>query len=288
MNKRRIASYICFFLAFVLLVLAAAAPIYREGVPDYDEKYDVIEGSGGFLFRARGASSDELGDFSGKNLYTEDALSRTVTALTSIAGKLRDGGCGVLFVFVPSKMTVYRDRLPGNVARLYSAERKYTELLSALEGAGERTLDLTETFSRIKDGEQIYHTASDDLNDPGGFRLAEASLSALGLGAPKETDYDISESSDTDYPLCREYRNETGKTAPKRSRRMRRTRNARLRIRTRRCPPEAWARSSSLIRTERPPAANSFRRRQSAPSSVKASRRMTRSRKNTRRTTPSS
>lgn len=217
MNKRRIASYICFFLAFVLLVLAAAAPIYREGVPDYDEKYDVIEGSGGFLFRARGASSDELGDFSGKNLYTEDALSRTVTALTSIAGKLRDGGCGVLFVFVPSKMTVYRDRLPGNVARLYSAERKYTELLSALEGAGERTLDLTETFSRIKDGEQIYHTASDDLNDLGGFRLAEASLSALGLGAPKETDYDISESSDTDYPLCREYRNETGKTVPNRT-----------------------------------------------------------------------
>ena len=217
MTKRRIASYVCFFIAFVLLVLAAAAPIYRNGTPGYNEKYDVIEGSDGFLFRARSASSDELGDFSGKNRYDKDALARTVAALSDAAEELRKQGCGVLFVFVPSKPAVYRDRLPGKVARTYSAERKYTELLSALGEAGERTLDLTETFARIKDEEQLYHTAADALNDLGGCRLAEAALSALGLPAPEETDYVLSESSDTDYPLCREYRNETGKTVPNRT-----------------------------------------------------------------------
>ncbi len=212
MTKRRIFGYICVFLAFVLLVLAAAVPVYRRRVPDYDEKYDVIEGKDGFLFRARGADSDELGDFCGRNEYDPDTLSSTVAALSGRAEALREAGCESVFVLIPSKLCVYRDRLPENVARLYSADRKFTRLCFAMAEAGLRTVDLTERFSAIAGAEQIYHTCADEINEPGGFRLVEETAAALGFTAPAAEGYTLSVTRDGDAPLTREFRNETGKT----------------------------------------------------------------------------
>lgn len=218
MNKKKIAAYICIFAAVVMLVLAAACPFYRtDGTTDYNDKYDVIEGKDGFLFRARSASTDELGDFSGKNKYGQTELSQTVNSLSAISGKLRGAGCRTLFVMVPSKLSVYRDRLPQNVRALYSEERKFTVLTAALKEAGEEVLDLTAEFEAYKDKEQLYHTASDDINDVGGFRLFSAVARATGLGAVSGEDYELVITSDEAFPLCREYRNETGKTVPNRT-----------------------------------------------------------------------
>ena len=217
MSKRRILSYVCAFAAFVLLVLAVALPLYGKKARDYNEKYDVIEGSDGFLFSARSAFTDELADFSGQTSYDAEVLSRTVEALSGSASALADRGCASVFVLVPSKMSVYRDKLPGNVAKRYSQTRKYTELCAAMTAAGLDVIELSGLFGKYKDSEQLFHTASDAINDAGGYRLFTAAAGAAGLAALPEDGYTARTSEDYNYPLTREYRNETGKTVPNRT-----------------------------------------------------------------------
>lgn len=221
--KFKLTAIICIAAAFAFAALSVFAPVYTHTVndpsgkiPAYDGSSRVIVGVEGFLFRAHGERSDEYGDYTGKTAYTADALENTVAALSDTAKELENSGCKSLFVLIPSKMTVYEDKLPDNVRAKRAAGRKFTALAAAIKDAGLASLDLTETFASLKDENLLFHTASDELNDIGGFYLYNAVCGALDQGMKKaELDgYDIKYSEDAAYPLTREYRNVTGVTVP--------------------------------------------------------------------------
>ena len=214
MNKRRIA-------AFLSVLLTAAAVC---GCGGYNGEDAVIPGKDGYLFRARGVDGgDRLAELSGADLYTQDELGAHVSALTEAAGA---PGCKTVFVTVPSKAAVYREKLPKNVGRTYSATRRITQLCAALAEAGADVIDLFPVLEEAKDPEQLYHTGADGLNEAGGYRLYEAVAShinekyrqdKLPLCIPDLSGYTVNVTEDAAYPLCREYRNITGKTVPNRT-----------------------------------------------------------------------
>ncbi len=223
--KSRIIASVCVFSAFVFAVLAAAAPVYRHTVKkeetkasDYDGNSEVIVGSDGFLFRAYGEDSDEYGDFTGRNFYTSEELENTVSALRDTENMLGSANCRSLFVFIPSKMSVYADKLPENVRSKKAASNKFTQITEAARGEGLDVLDLTGEFSRIKNENLLFHTCSDSLNDVGGFYLYNAVCEKLngsfGLNMKKAKigEYNVKYSLENNHPLTREYRNETGVT----------------------------------------------------------------------------
>ncbi len=224
MSKRKLAGLICVFAAVVLIVLAFALPIYKTAprVQDYNGKDAVIAASDGFLFYAYG-KTEALSHFRGKDLFSDDELQNRVAALTGLSKQFSDKGCKTVFVLVPSKMSVYRNKLPANVASQYSEQRRYTQLYEALTGAGADVIDLFSYFDGIKDNEQIYDTASDTLNDVGGLRLFEKTAGHINdkygknIKIPDISDYELQITEDTSYPLTREYRNITGVTVPNRT-----------------------------------------------------------------------
>ena len=225
MSKSRIAGFICIFSAVVLAVLAFALPIYKSEPKneDHSVKDAVIAGSDGFLFRASAEERDVMLDFSGGRLLSNAELDGYVSALTDISDKLSEKGCVSVFVFVPSKMSVYRDKLPSGISDLYSATRRFTQICAAMKGSGRAVVDLCACFENIKNEDQLYHTASDTLNDVGGYRLFEQTAERLNLQynlnimIPDFSDYELEITEDATYPLTREYRNITGETVPNRT-----------------------------------------------------------------------
>lgn len=225
MSKSRIAGLICIFIAVVLVVLAFALPVYKSSpkIDDYNGKDAVIAGSGGFLFSAYTEKTEPLSDFCGQNLFSEKELKNRVSALAGLEQLFAGKNCKSVFVFVPSKISVYRNRLPSNVTDKYSQIRRYTQLYEALSGAGSDVIDLFPFFEDIKNNEQIYHTASDGLNDIGGIRLFEQTAKHINekykknIKIPEISEYELEITEDTAYPLTREYRNITGKTVPDRT-----------------------------------------------------------------------
>lgn len=222
MSKKKTAL----FILTALLLAVAAIPSCKTNTLAYNGKDAVIKGEDGYLFRAFGQSSTELSDFCGEDLYGDDALDNVVGALSEISDALLSRGCKTVFVLVPSKMAIYRDKLPENVKKDYSSSRKYTQLRSALLSAGLDVTDLTELFERVKDGEQLYDTAADTLNDAGGYRVAEAAITALNekyrenkaeIKVPAKADYTVETAEDETHALTREYRNITGETVPNRT-----------------------------------------------------------------------
>ena len=226
MSKRKIIGFICLFIAFVLVVLAFALPNYeikepdKDKEPEYNGKDAVILGCDDYLFRAYGAKSTELDDFRGA-LLTDSELNRIVSALADLNDKFSESSCKTLFVFIPSKMATYRDKLPKNVAETYSENRKYTQLFSALSGTGLDTLDIYGEFEKTKNDEQLYGTAADTVNELGGFRITEAVMTHLNekymknktpYKVPQLSEYTVETSEDDTSPLTREYRNITGET----------------------------------------------------------------------------
>ena len=221
MNKCRIAALVCIFCAVVLIILSAALPLYGGGakVKQYNGKDDVIAGSDGFLFDA-----SALPGFCGEDLYTEDLLKRHVEALEELADGLYGlCGCRSIFVTVPSKISVYRDRLPSELQKKYSETRRYTQLSAALEGAGLDVIDAGPYFYGHGNTEQLYHTASDQLNDVGGMNVYGMVADHLDekygekIVLPDTSDYELEITYDASYPLCREYRNATGEEIPNRT-----------------------------------------------------------------------
>ena len=225
MTKRKIAGFICLFIAFILVVLAFALPNYEKAAdkpkePEYNGKDAVILGYDNWLFRAYGNKSTELDDFRGAS-YNDGEINRVISALTDLSDKLAEQSCKTLFVFVPSKMAVYREKLPKNVADTYSESRKYTALFSALSSTGLDVLDTFPVFEAAKNDEQLYDTAADTVNDMGGLRIAEAVMAHLNEKyrkdktayiVPSLSDYTVEASTDDTYALTREYRNITGET----------------------------------------------------------------------------
>ena len=223
MNVRfKIIALVCLILAFAFAALAALSPVYTktsvkaEDLPDYDGKSRVIVGKDGFLFSASTEKTDGYGDYTGKTYYTEQELENIAAALLDTAKELEEAGCRSLFVFIPSKMAVYEDKLPHNVYDKRAKERRYGALAGAAAEKGLSVLDMTQRFLSIKDENLLFHTASDELNDIGGFYLYNAVCEKLGENMkPAELgDYTVKYSEETAYQLTREYRNETGKTVP--------------------------------------------------------------------------
>ena len=206
------------FLVIAAFVFGAFSACVQPGgkAPDYDGTSQVIVGSDGFLFRAYGDKTDEYGDYTGKTYYTPEQLENTAAALCEIKNGLEEEGCRSLFVFIPSKMAVYSDKLPDNVKAKKATARRFGALAAAANDGGLDTLDMTETFSACKDENQLFHTCADELNDIGGFYLYNAVCDKLGENMKKAVleEYTVTYSEDTAYPLTREYRNETGKTVP--------------------------------------------------------------------------
>ena len=225
MSKSRLAGLICVFVSVVLVVLAFALPIYKTApkVQNYNGKDAVIAGSDGFLFCAYTEKYNALSGFRGDDLYSGKELSGHVSALVSLSNQLSDKGCETVFVFVPSKMSVYRDKLPENIRDRFSSTRKYTEFFDALSGEGEDVIDLFPYFDNKKNDEQLYHTTSDEINDAGGYRLFEQTADHINEKYNKNikiyeiSDYTTEITEDISYPLTREYRNITGKTVPNRT-----------------------------------------------------------------------
>ena len=225
MSKSRIAGFICIFSAVVLIVLAFALPIYKSKpkIEDYNGKDTVIAGADGFLFGAYGEKTNQLCDFRGGKLFSEKELDGYVSALTEISDQFSEKGCESVFVFVPSKMSVYRDKLPVNVSDKYSTVRRFTQLCGALTAAGADTLDVSAYFETIKNKEQLYHTASDALNDVGGYRVFERTAEHINekyeknIKIPGISAYELEITEDTAFKLTREYRNVTGKTVADRT-----------------------------------------------------------------------
>ena len=225
MSKSRLAGLICIFVSAVLAVLAFALPIYKSvpKVKDYNGKDAVIAGSGGFLFSAYKEKTHALSDFCADDLFSEKELSGYVSALKDISKQFSERGCDTVFVFVPSKISVYREKLPENTAVRYSETRRYTQLYDALSGAGEDVINVFAYFDAIKNSEQLYHTASDGLNDVGGYRLFEQTARHINEKYKKNikiyeiSDYGTEITEDISYPMTREYRNITGITVPNRT-----------------------------------------------------------------------
>ena len=219
MNKKKIFSVLFLLAAVVLTSLAVSCKPDKPdettpSLPDYNGEDAVIFGADGYLFGASG-----LPDFYGENLYGEDELTRRVGALTDIAADLYEKDCKTVFVLVPSKLSVYSDKLPQNVkSKKAAGERRFTQLSSALTASKAEVLDLTAEFEKLKDGAQLYHTASDELNDVGGYYLysALAKLISEKYGKNVKTrdisEYETETTEDETYPLTREYRNVTGIT----------------------------------------------------------------------------
>ncbi len=220
MNKPLLFGAISVFAVVVLVVLALALPFYKTNAaePVYNGKDSVIAGRGGFLFRAE---NDDLPDFRGELTYTDEELSLRVKALNELKASLEARGCRVAFVFVPSKLSVYRGRLPDSVLKTYSQNRRYQSLYNALKSSGAEAAELSELFDGLKDKEQLYHTADVTLNSVGGCRVFEAAAELSGadkkLSAPTLSDYELTVEYDAQYPLTRTYRNITGKTVPNRT-----------------------------------------------------------------------
>lgn len=222
---KKLAGLLCLFSAFVLVVLAFALPVYKTSpeLKDYNGKDPVIAGTDGYLFSAYTDKTNALSDFKGENLFSEKELESRVSALADTAKQLSDKGCVSVFVFVPSKAAVYRDKLPDNAAKLYSKTRRFTQLYEAVSGAGLDALDVFSYFDGIKDKEQLYDTAADTLNEAGGYRLFEQTAKhinekyKINVSIPDISGYETEITEDAAYPLTREYRNVTGLTVPNRT-----------------------------------------------------------------------
>ncbi len=220
--RYKITAAVCLFCAFVFAVLAAAAPVYTKNSgktpADYDGVSEIIVGSEGFLFRAKSDKTDEYGDFTGKTFYTQTALENTVEAMSNAADRLKLENCECLFVFIPSKMSVYENKLPDNVKSKKAETGKFSSLVRAVGAKGLISLDLTAEFSKLKDENLLFHTCADRLNDVGGFYLYNAvcdklnAVFSLDMKKAELGDYEVAYSEDNSYPLTREYRNETGIT----------------------------------------------------------------------------
>ena len=223
MNVRfKITAIVCLLFAFAFAALAALSPVYTktsvkaEDLPDYDGVSRVIVGKDGFLFSASTDKTDGYGDYTGRTYYTGQELENRAAALSDTAKELEEYGCRSLFVFIPSKMSVYEDNLPDNVRSKKAVSRRYGALVGAAAEKGLSVLDLSETFSALKDENLLFHTCADELNDVGGFYLYNAVCDKLGENMKKAVleEYTVTYSEETAYPLTREYRNETGKTVP--------------------------------------------------------------------------
>ena len=225
MNKGKLIGFICAVLAVVLVVLAFALPLYKTetSVDDYNGEDAVIAGSGGFLFRAYSEKTHAFADFKGEELLSAKEIDGHVSALSGLSERLAEKGYSSVFVFVPSKMSVYREKLPDNISGLYSKTRRYTQLCDAMKRAGADVIDVFSLFDGIKNDEQLYHTGSDALNEAGGYRLFcqiaehlnekyDLNIKICGI-----SDYALEITEDATYPLTREYRNITGKTVPNRT-----------------------------------------------------------------------
>ncbi len=211
MNKKTSLSVVLALCAtFLFALVPSCAP--GGGKPAYNGEDGVIKGYDGYLFDA-----DIISDFTA---FNEDEAAKKAGALIKISDELREKNCETLFVLVPSKAVVYKDKLPDNVKSGFTEQRRYTQLYSALSGAGARVLDLYPDFDGKKDGAQLYHTASDELNDLGGFYLFSAVAEKINGDFGKTVrlsavyDYAIETFEDASYPLTREYRNITGETVP--------------------------------------------------------------------------
>lgn len=220
MSKNKIAALLYRAAAVTLAAFAAFLPGCKNGgkTPEYNGSDPIIAGSDGYLFRAYTDKYNALDALSGTDLFSDGELDGQTSELTELSKQLSDKNCKNIFVFVPSKISVYRGKLPSNISGLYSENRRYTQLYGALKDTGEDVIDLYPAYYDLKDKEQLYHTGADGINELGGYRLFERTASYINekynknIKIPDISDYELEVKEDISYPLTREYRNLTGVT----------------------------------------------------------------------------
>lgn len=217
MNKIKltVTASISLLIAIGLFLSALFVPMYESalqgGVPDYDGEDDIILGEDGYFFRAHGKNSSEYLDYTGQNLFSERELLAVEKSLLALKDSLLSRGANVLFVLVPSKLSVYRDKLPSNVEALYSTVRRYTQIAEVLKTSGLDVIDMTSEFESVAKTEQLFNTGDDTLSDLGAYRVSRAALEYANSEFEKnirvfgENEFTLSLEHKTGYELADEY-----------------------------------------------------------------------------------
>lgn len=229
-KKYTVLSLVSLVAATALIIAALFIPCYEKEAPypvaDYDGQDDLILGLNDFLFRAYGKNSSELAEFKGEGLFSEKEINSVITSLSEMKNTLSFYGSDCVFVLVPSKLSLYRDMLPENLKNEMADERRYTQILKALEGSGLDFVDLTRPLEAASENAQIYNTASDTLSDLGGYYVYKEVLSHLnekyqaGLRISDFNEYVLSLEYEDGYELAKEYNQRHGTDIKNRSYKM--------------------------------------------------------------------
>ena len=130
---------------------------------------DVIIGKEGWLFLGSvkmgyERHGDPIGDFLGKNLFSDDELDLLAAYFKDVNAWLKEKGIAYLFVIAPNKTSVYEEYLPDYIKRETSVTAMDQLISCIAERTNVHTLDLRPPLRKAKDEHLLYYKADTHWN----------------------------------------------------------------------------------------------------------------------------
>ena len=170
---------------------------------------DVLVGKDGWLFYTGGQDNDEdqLADYLGTNLYTEEELSQIAANMTAMRDEIEASGARFIMVINPNKMNVYSDRMPSRFGEK-AADNRLSQVIGYLNENTDltviSTLEAMEGYRAAHPDTDICFKYDTHWNDIGAYVATCEVNRALGLEARDIDTLTLSENpSPPDYDLAR-------------------------------------------------------------------------------------
>lgn len=147
----------------------------------------VLRGEDGWLFLSSEAlllaNTRIWGDPKGRTTLLRDEVADPLGPIVDFARQLRERNIDLLFVPVPSKLSIHADRLDQSFASSSPLELATRDLLNELDRRGVRTLDLAPRLlaERDRNPEPLYAVSDSHWSPRGCLLAAEAVVAALGV-----------------------------------------------------------------------------------------------------------
>lgn len=156
--------------AVILLVSFVLFSAYScESEPD-TAGTGIIIGEDGWLFEEEDGKFSELGDYTGKTLFTEQELEQILKTVKAKRTFFAKTNTDLIIVIIPDKMNVYSDRLPAEIRAQRSADTRIKQVYDYIKKNTRITMvDLSELFSMNYTAFDLYERTDSMLSDMGAY-----------------------------------------------------------------------------------------------------------------------